>query len=229
MCLSTVLRWDDPGFSRPLHARQAFGALADVSGVELEASWARRGVTVSIGAVVAERRWLLRLAAVARHDPTRNFYVRVLVLPLIMWPAFLLGRQERDNGLGGFLARHPYGSGPFLSIRSVTHKDMSTPKLCVGFGAAAATIVYAFSSTYFHIGTADNFNVALSKVDCVYFTLGTLSTAGTGRLQATSATAELVVSIQLVIDLIFVVVAVGLLLARLTSVLASTSPESTDD
>jgi hypothetical protein len=78
-----------------------------------------------------------------------------------------------------------------------------------------SALVQGFSGLYWSYGTAVNFSQALSKWDAVYFTLGTLTTAGTGNLWAKSEIAKQFVSLQLLVDLLFVGGAVALVVARL--------------
>jgi hypothetical protein len=48
-----------------------------------------------------------------------------------------------------------------------------------------------FAGLYWSIGTRANFTHSLTRLDAIYFAVGTLSTAGTGTISATSQTARL--------------------------------------
>ncbi len=59
-----------------------------------------------------------------------------------------------------------------------------------------------------------SFNLPLSRVDAVYFALGTFTTTGTGRFVAQSSLAELLVSGQVVLGWGFVAVLLALPVPR---------------
>jgi hypothetical protein len=72
-----------------------------------------------------------------------------------------------------------------------------------------------FSFAYWYAGGGNEFNATLSRLDAVYFAVGTLSTAGTGSITAEHALARGLVTGQMVVDLVAIVVGVGLALSRL--------------
>jgi len=76
-------------------------------------------------------------------------------------------------------------------------------------------VVVIFAVLYWHYGTTPNFNVTLSRLDALYFTLGTLSTAGTGSIYPSSELARGLVSAQMAADLLLFAVAVALVVTRL--------------
>ena len=71
-----------------------------------------------------------------------------------------------------------------------------------------------FSLYYWNYGSTRNFSICLSHLDAVYFTLGTLSTAGTGTISATSELAIGLQSLQMLFDIAFLVFAAGMVVAR---------------
>lgn len=75
-------------------------------------------------------------------------------------------------------------------------------------------ITVQFATLYWTIGTTANFNVELSRIDAIYFALGTLTTAGTGTIAPTSDLARALVSGQMVLDLVFVAGAVTIVVTR---------------
>jgi voltage-gated potassium channel len=77
-----------------------------------------------------------------------------------------------------------------------------------------STIVLAFSTIYWTIGTKANFGMELSRVDAIYFALGTLTTAGTGTIVPTSGLARAIVSGQMIVDFVFVAAAVTIAITR---------------
>jgi hypothetical protein len=82
-----------------------------------------------------------------------------------------------------------------------------------------------FSYAYWTYGTKQNFNVSLSHLDSFYFALGTLTTAGTGSISATSETARGYQALQMGLDIVLVGFVVVVILARYTTLLSkSTQP-----
>lgn len=77
-----------------------------------------------------------------------------------------------------------------------------------------ATIALVFANIYWAIGTKVNFGVELSRVDALYFSLGTLTTAGTGTIAPTSSFARGLVSVQMALDFAFVATAVTIVITR---------------
>jgi voltage-gated potassium channel Kch len=75
-------------------------------------------------------------------------------------------------------------------------------------------ITWFFAVLYWFIGTTANFNVELSRIDALYFALGTLTTAGTGTIAPTSDLARAIVSGQMVLDLAFIASAVTIAVTR---------------
>lgn len=75
-------------------------------------------------------------------------------------------------------------------------------------------VLQLFSYIYWAYGTRANFGMSLSHLDSLYFALGTLTTAGTGNLATISETARRIQTLQMVLDVGLVVVAVTLVLAR---------------
>jgi hypothetical protein len=80
-----------------------------------------------------------------------------------------------------------------------------------------STLLQVFSYQYWSYGTARNFNHPLTHLDALYFTLGTLTTAGTGNLVAISETARRIQTLQMFLDLALVVFALGLIFVRFSS------------
>jgi hypothetical protein len=78
-------------------------------------------------------------------------------------------------------------------------------------------LVQFFSYIYWSYGTQENFSRPLSHLDSVYFTIGTLTTAGTGSLNAISETSRGLQTVQMTIDVVLMVFVVGLVVARFAS------------
>jgi hypothetical protein len=83
-------------------------------------------------------------------------------------------------------------------------------------GCGAMAVLTAFAYLYWLVESlrTASFNLPLSRVDAIYFTLGTFTTTGTGRIVAQSSLAELLASCQVVLGWGFVAVLVALLVPR---------------
>jgi hypothetical protein len=94
----------------------------------------------------------------------------------------------------------------------------STARLIYWVAVAVAAYVAEFSSEYFNHGTAKDFTGAatkgLSHLDAIYFSLGTLSTAGTGSLSARSQAVRAIQTVQMALDIVLVVFVLGLAVSR---------------
>lgn len=80
----------------------------------------------------------------------------------------------------------------------------------------AFTILFMVS--YWSCGGGYNFNIHLTRLDAAYFTIGTLSTAGTGNIVPTSELARALQALQMALNLVFLSIAVALVVTRLGSV-----------
>jgi voltage-gated potassium channel len=90
-------------------------------------------------------------------------------------------------------------------------------EIICNIGAAFSVLVAEFAFLYFTYGSMANFSTNLSRLDAIYFAIGTLSTAGTGNIAATSEVARGIQTVQMVLDLVLIVFAVTLVLAALSN------------
>jgi len=139
----------------------------------------------------------------------------VVITQLWLWFAFLRSRTAWDTGsLGPILLVISSLAGVYWVIRAAWNREpvwlTSTLLLCIFSG-----IVLSFANMYWHYGTGQNFSITLSRLDAIYFALGTLTTAGTGAIYAKSQVVIGIVSWQIVIDLLFVSGAIALGVTRL--------------
>jgi hypothetical protein len=107
--------------------------------------------------------------------------------------------------------------GSLLIVWQSISRGISVIRLCGNFIYLLTTLILLFSIIYLHYGTAKYFNMPLTHLDAVYFTVGTLSTAGTGNISATSELIRGIQTVQFIVDLIYTLIAVALVLARITS------------
>jgi hypothetical protein len=170
------------------------------------------------------RRRLTRLGG------TRTFvaaYVLVPVVQGIMWTLFLRVRSRSEIGLPIHppFPWIPYQIAYFLVFYMViiciqltvtwTRQRLAAMQSIVMLLLwTFSSIIVLFSALYWSMGTTENFNVELSHSDAIYFSLGTLTTAGTGGIWPTSELARGFVSTQMVSDLVFIGWAVSAVVTR---------------
>jgi predicted transcriptional regulator len=111
--------------------------------------------------------------------------------------------------------------GAIYLIATVMYAEWLVIKYGVsGLAAAAAcgavSVLSVFAYVYWLLGSLRpaSFNLPLSRVDAIYFTLGTFTSTGTGRFVAQSSLAELLICCQVILGWGFVAVLVALLVPR---------------
>lgn len=136
---------------------------------------------------------------------------------VLIWLAFFFiinpGSLSVSDEIGGCLA--------FIAVLAVVRDAASTIRRTSNYWLiafklinASLLIVGVFAAVYLGIGTPRNFGMSLSRIDAIYFTLGTLTSQGTGTIMPTSDLARMVVSIQMIVDVLFVVIALGIAVAK---------------
>lgn len=92
---------------------------------------------------------------------------------------------------------------PYPMVRAIESLSLSLPLL-----------IFVFASTYFAMSQAngDSFNQMLTRTDAVYFAVTIFATVGFGDLVATSEAARVAVTVQMIVDLVFIGVVARVLL-----------------
>jgi hypothetical protein len=163
----------------------------------------------------------------------------VAVVTAVPWLTFALGPTGAHNFFFGSrpVAAHVFGvpippsGGPagyigialsymivLVAIVFVKSTFDGSTALLATFALILAGFVGAFAAIYVqlsHDSSGSCFGAPITKLDAVYFTLGTLSTAGTGDLAAVSEQCRAIVSAQLVAGFVMVSIAVAGLVGRL--------------
>lgn len=88
---------------------------------------------------------------------------------------------------------------------------------------SSSVLTATFSTLYWNYGTTGNFTEPLTRLDAVYFTVGTLTTAGTGNVSAISQIARGLQTLQMVLDIGFILFAVSLVVAEFSLRMQRTS------
>ena len=93
-----------------------------------------------------------------------------------------------------------------LQFRSVSRSPHPTFKGVEAVAVSIPLLVLSFAATYVGMAAAEqsSFNESVSRVDGVYFSVTVLATVGFGDIVPTSETARVVVTVQMIVDLILV-------------------------
>ncbi|MBV9602138.1 MAG: two pore domain potassium channel family protein [Chloroflexi bacterium] len=107
----------------------------------------------------------------------------------------------------------------FLVINLVVlaHAGAKLPALAGYLLLTTSNIVANFTFWYWVTGTRTNFSQPLTHLDSLYVALGTLSTVGSGSIVAISEAARRIQTVQMGVDFLFVVFAVGIVVSRFGS------------
>jgi len=143
--------------------------------------------------------------------------VAALFMQVIVW-SLLFGRsQPIEAGPQSFGDIYIFFVANVALFIYSYKKNVGLWTLGALFINAFLVLIGGFSFLYWSYGSTVNFTVSLSRLDAVYFTLGTLTTAGTGNISATSEASRYIQSLQMFLDLALMVFAAGLLIAQFTS------------
>jgi len=142
--------------------------------------------------------------------------VEVFLIQAYLWLGFLI--QTKRSPASPILIVNDV-IAVIVGIGLVIFIARRSPSLPQVFGRlliVASLLVVDFSFLYWSRGTSANFTHPLSHLDAIYFTVGTLSTAGTGTISAISATARSIQTAQMVLNLGFLLFAVTAVVGRIT-------------
>lgn len=152
----------------------------------------RRDVATSIGRICVGTGVLFGVFAVAPFDPPtdRRAALWLLVSILLLVSVFTLQIMA--------VARSPYPR-----LKAVEAVAISFP-----------LVIFSFASTYYGMSRADaaSFNEAITRADAVYFTITVFTTVGFGDIVATTQSARVTVTVQMVVDLLLIGVIARVLL-----------------
>ena len=93
-----------------------------------------------------------------------------------------------------------------LQFRAVSRSPHPTLRGVEAVAVSVPLFVLMFAATYFSTSrnSAGSFNMDLSRVDAAYFSVTVLTTVGFGDIVATSQTTRLLVTTQMLADLVLV-------------------------
>jgi Ion channel len=158
-----------------------------------------------------------RLKKELRRTRNRVRYAifNMISLQVFTWTIFLLFDKQSSESI---LFIFPAILALLLAVPPMVNiiKERGKNWVLAAVLANAFLLVWCdFSIVYWGIGTVKNFGANLSRLDAIYFSLGTLSTAGTGRIVAQSELATGIVTAQMLVDLLLVSVVVAIGVSRL--------------
>jgi GntR family transcriptional regulator len=171
------------------------------------------------------------VAAATRPQPDRS------PVGIWRWGVWPWDWDLRTSGMFSFAGMQPYlwldffssQRGPvtgtvmtIISVLIVVHAiglllvvGDSLPVNLLGLAYAFSALTYFFSTLYWGYGGASNFSTRLTRLDAIYFSVGTLTTAGTGNISATSELSRGLQTTQMVLDFVLVVFVVAIVMPRL--------------
>jgi voltage-gated potassium channel len=151
-------------------------------------------------------------------SPSAIVFALLLVDQVFTWGHFFF--YERRGGSNALADAVPLSVIAILiaiiwTIRASRIAERFAWPLAAGLAFTFKLAISAFTQGYWQIGTTSNFSASLSRLDAVYFTLGVMSTAGTGSIAPVSQLARGLVALQMTLDLILIVVAAAVVVTRL--------------
>lgn len=166
------------------------------------------------------RRWWDGVARIAAADgaaqggPYWPLAISFVGAQLALWTAFF--RIPRHMA-AGFLAANLVVA-VLIAIQFVRlPRGMPTWLTLAGAANVALQLAATFAEMYWVYGTTQNWSRTLSRWDALYVAVGTLTTAGTGNLSATSELAHRLLTLQMGLDFAILTLVVGLVVHSFTA------------
>jgi hypothetical protein len=93
-----------------------------------------------------------------------------------------------------------------LQILAVARSPYPRLRAIEGVSLSFPLLIFLFASTYVAMVQTDpdSFNQTLTRTDALYFTVSTLATVGFGDIVASSQTARIAVTVQMLADLVLI-------------------------
>ena len=149
-------------------------------------------------------------------DPVeRRRAVMVCAATIILSWVFIFGAYfalpiGRESGLRAVLRLGTdialLGAVMFWQLRRISQALLPELRSIEGLGVIVAVFLVAFSSTYLAMSheAATTFTMSLDHLEALYFTITVFSTVGFGDITPRTDAARLVVSIQMLLDLVVI-------------------------
>jgi Ion channel len=142
--------------------------------------------------------------------------VAVILAQGALWFNFFFFSQATFTGLYVIIPSVITIIGITYVLISVT-RSVSMPETALMLLLGFSSLVGNFSILYWNYGTTVNFTAYLTRLDAVYFAVGTLTTAGTGNISAVSQLARGLQGLQMALDIGFLVFAVALAVVEISA------------
>ncbi len=115
-----------------------------------------------------------------------------------------------------------------VQVRRIARSSRPVTQAAEALTLSALLFLSVFAGIYFTLqaNQPGSFSTPLTKLDAMYFTVTVFATVGFGDITATSETARAVVTVQMVVDLIFIGVAIRVLMAVTKRALTRKAAES---
>jgi len=160
-------------------------------------------------ATVAAMR-LVDLDPVARRRAVMVCAATVILSWVFIFGAYFALPIGRESGLRAVLRLGTdvalIGAVMFWQLRRISQALLPELRSIEGLGVIIAVFLVAFSSTYLAMSheAATTFTMGLDHIQALYFTITVFSTVGFGDITPRTDAARLVVSIQMLLDLVVI-------------------------
>jgi hypothetical protein len=140
-----------------------------------------------------------------------------LLLTLVqayLWVGFLVQRSRLAAGPALVTNDAQAIAFGVVTIIAAVVLDMGKVRIVAALLWTWLLLIVDFSYFYWSHGTAQNFSEPLSHLDAIYFAVGTLTTAGTGGITATSSSARGLQLLEMVLGLALIAFALAVVINR---------------
>ena len=163
------------------------------------------------------RRWNELDRKQKRHETIRTSLAVTLAWIVLLGGFYAIPFDDRDGMtalvrlIGGLLA---FVVLLALQLRSIRKDDLPEQRAIQALGVAIPLFLIAFAAFYLSLSqaSADHFSERLDHSDSLYLVITLFSTVGFGDITPTTELARLVVSAQMLLDLVVIGAVVRLLL-----------------
>ncbi len=163
------------------------------------------------------RRWNELDRKQKRHETVRTSAAVTLAWIVLIGGYYAIPFDDRDGTtalvrlIGGLLA---FVLLLALQLSSIRKDDLPEQRAIQALGVSIPLFLIAFAAFYLSLSEAsgDNFSEPLNHTDSLYFVVTLFSTVGFGDITPTTQLARIVVSAQMLLDLVVIGAVVRLLL-----------------
>lgn len=134
-----------------------------------------------------------------------------------VWVSFLLSsRRGPASTVTIVLTVLVVAFASYRVVRGARRPERSLRAVLYLAGHALSVLVADFAAIYWRSGTRANWGMALTHLDAVFLTVGTLTTAGASGISPHTEWARGMLTLQMTIDIVSVTLITGLVIARLS-------------